>query len=101
MDLTLIAIGLGLLAVVYGIIEAPLRGWDHPLVISALVMGVGLLAVVGSGRGLTKIMPLLSGDPVERPSAVVSQSIMAVLAIIFVALCIKSFRDARRGRVAV
>src|SRR5688572_2296110 len=61
---------------------------------------LGLLAVLGSGRALTKIAPLMAGEPVERPSAVIAQAIMAVLGIIFVALCVKSFRDARRGRAA-
>jgi EmrB/QacA subfamily drug resistance transporter len=35
---------IGLVAFVYGIIEAPDKGWDSPLVIGALVLGVGLLA---------------------------------------------------------
>jgi hypothetical protein len=61
---------------------------------------LGLLAVLGAGRGLTQIGPLLAGEPVERPNAVIAQSIMAVLGLIFVVLCIKSFRDARRNRVA-
>jgi hypothetical protein len=62
---------------------------------------LGLLAVLGSGRGLTKIVPLMSGETVERPAAVIAQSVMAVLGLIFVVLCIKSFRDARRNRVAM
>ena len=60
---------------------------------------LGLLAVLGAGRGLIKILPLLSGEPVERPNAVIAQALMAVLGLIFVALCIKSFIDARRQRV--
>ena len=61
---------------------------------------LGLLAVLGSGRGLTRIVPLIAGEPVDRPGAVIAQAIMAVLGIIFVALCIKSFRDARRSRAS-
>ncbi len=57
---------------------------------------VGLLAVLGSGRGLSKILPLTSGEPVDRPNAVIAQAVMAVLGLIFLVLCIKSFRDARR-----
>ncbi|MEV4511212.1 MFS transporter [Dactylosporangium sp. NPDC049525] len=37
----------GLVAFVYGVIEAPRRGWDDPLVIVAIAGGVGLLAVFG------------------------------------------------------
>jgi hypothetical protein len=61
---------------------------------------VGLLGLAGSLRGLLKLPALLSGDPLERPAAVIAQSIMAVLMGIFVALCIKSFIDARRNRSA-
>ena len=59
---------------------------------------VGLLGFAGSVPGLLKLPDLLGGDAVERPAAVIAQSIMAVLMGIFVALCIKSFVDARRTR---
>ena len=61
---------------------------------------LGLLGFLGSVRGLTKLPALLSGAPLERPAAVAAQSIMAVLCLIFVALCVKSFIDARRGKKA-
>jgi EmrB/QacA subfamily drug resistance transporter len=35
----------GLLSLVYGLIEAPNRGWSEPLVVSGLVGGVALLAI--------------------------------------------------------
>jgi hypothetical protein len=60
---------------------------------------VGLLGFLGSVRGLTKIADVLAGNPVDRPNAVIAQSIMAVLTGIYVALCIKSFIDARRSRL--
>ena len=59
---------------------------------------LGLLGFLGSARGLTKLPALLSGAPLERPAAVATQSIMAVLCLIFVALCVKSFIDARKAR---
>jgi hypothetical protein len=59
---------------------------------------VGLLGFLGSVPGLLKLPALLSGAPLERPAAVATQSIMAVLCLVFVALCVKSFIDARRGR---
>jgi hypothetical protein len=60
---------------------------------------LGVIAFFGSGRGLTKIWPLLAGEPVDRPSAVIAQALMALLSLIFVALCVKSFIDARRSRI--
>ncbi len=61
---------------------------------------VGLLGFAGTVRGLMKLPTLLSGGEVQRPQAVVSQSIMALLMLVFLALCIKSFIDARRARSA-
>lgn len=59
---------------------------------------VGLLGFLGSVGGLLELGPLLSGGDVERPMAVIAQSIMAVLMAVYVAMCVKSFIDARRSR---
>jgi lysylphosphatidylglycerol synthetase-like protein (DUF2156 family) len=60
---------------------------------------LGVLGLLGSARGLLKLPVLLSGGALERPAAVAAQSAMAVLCLAFVALCVKSFLDARRSRV--
>jgi EmrB/QacA subfamily drug resistance transporter len=54
----LVTVGLG--AVVFGLIEAPARGWVDPLVVAALVGGVAALAgfVVVEGRISQPMMPL-------------------------------------------
>jgi hypothetical protein len=57
---------------------------------------VGILGFAGSASGLAKIGAVLAGDPVERPAAVITQSIMAVMMLAFVYLCIRSFVIARR-----
>lgn len=65
--------------------------------------GAVLLALVGflgSLSGLMKLPALLSAQPPDRPAAVAAQSAMALLSVIFVALCVKSFVDARRARGA-
>ncbi len=61
---------------------------------------VGLIGFLGSVRGLTKLPSLVIGDFVTRPAAIVSQSIMALLMLVFVALCVKSFIAARRSRAS-
>jgi hypothetical protein len=94
----LIPAGFGVVFCILGALARDDRKRKHAMHAAALL---GLLAVLGSGRGLTKIGPLLAGQPVERPAAVIAQSIMALLGIVFVALCIKSFRDARRSRAAL
>lgn len=63
-----------------------------------IAAAVGVLGVAGSARGLAKIGAVLAGEPVERPAAVISQSIMAVLLLAFVYLCVRSFIVARRNR---
>ena len=63
-----------------------------------VVVLVSLLGFLGAARGLLKLPQLLSdASQLERPAAVVSQSIMAVLCLIFVALAIGSFVKARGG----
>lgn len=61
---------------------------------------VGLIGFLGSVPGLLKLPALLSGAQLERPAAAATQSIMAVLCLVFVALCVKSFIDARRSKKA-
>lgn len=61
---------------------------------------IGLLGFLGAARGLGGLMDLLSGSEVQRPAAVISQSVMAILMAVFVAFCVRSFIDARRARIA-
>jgi len=61
-----------------------------------------LLAILGLGGsfgGLTTLISsLFSGETPDRLSAVIGQSIMAALCILFLILGIKSFVDARKER---
>lgn len=59
---------------------------------------VGVLGFLGSARGLGNLIPLLAGQEVARPGAVIAQSIMAILMLIFTFLCVRSFINARRNR---
>ncbi len=52
---------------------------------------VGIIGFLGSVSGLIKLPSLLAGGQFERPHAIVLQSIMAVLCLIFIGLCVKSF----------
>jgi sulfite exporter TauE/SafE len=61
---------------------------------------IGLVGFLGSVPGLMKLPSLLAGQEVARPAAVISQSIMGALTAVFVALCVKSFVDARKARQA-
>jgi preprotein translocase subunit Sss1 len=61
-----------------------------------LAMGVALVGILGSVRGLWGLAAMVSGGVVERPVAVVSQSVMAVVLIWYLMKGIQSFRQARR-----
>lgn len=60
---------------------------------------IGLLGLLGTARSLTKLPAVFAGTA-ERPEAVAVQAVFAVLCLIFLALCVKSFIDARRARNA-
>ncbi len=59
---------------------------------------LGLLGFLGSARGLVQLPALLAGEPLARPAAVAGQSLTAVLCLVFVILCVRSFVAARRKR---
>lgn len=75
-----VALGLGLLA------RSPhLR--TGALGSAALLSGLG---IAGSAKGLAKLPELLSGGEVERPAAVISQSIMAGLSALHLAMAARA-----------
>lgn len=83
-----------LLAIAGGVSLKSLKHGGH---IAALV---GLLGFLGTASKIGKLPALLSGEPVERAAAVGVQASFAILCLIFVGLCVKSFIDARRGKKA-
>jgi len=93
----LIPAAFGLLLAVFG---AMARDDKKRKMAMHIAVTVGLLGFLGTVPGLLKIGALLSGGEVARPAAVVSQSIMAVLMAVYVAMCVKSFIDARKKRAS-
>lgn len=91
----LIPAGFGVLFLVLGLIARNPKSRKHAMHIAAML---GVLGILGSARGLARLPALLSGEDVSRPAAVAAQSAMAAILIVFVALCVKSFVDARRAR---
>ena len=61
-----------------------------------VILVLAVLGFLGSVRGLIKIFSLLAGEDVTRPFAVIVQSSMAVICLIYIALWIKAFIDERR-----
>lgn len=63
--------------------------------------GAALVGLIGALGGLGMSVPkLLKSEPLARPIAVYSQLALGILAVIFVALAVKSFIDARKARRA-
>ncbi len=67
----------------------------HAMHIAALF---GLLGTLGGlGMGLPKLGAVLEGTA-QRPVAVIMQISMGLVALVFLALCVKSFIDVRRAK---
>jgi len=58
---------------------------------------VALLGFLGSARGLLQIGALMNGTA-ARPAAVISQTIMAVLTLVYIVMAVRSFVQARANR---
>ncbi len=91
----LIPAGFGLVMLLLGVLARKEHWRKHAMHLAA---ALGLVGLVATASGLRKLVTLLTGGDVERPAAVISQSIMAVTCAVFVGLCVKSFIDARRAR---
>ena len=82
-----------LLSGILALVRPDLR--KHAMHVAAVF---GLLGTVGGlGMGLPKIGALMAGTA-QRPVAVVMQISMGLIALVFLALCVKSFIDARRAK---
>ncbi|MCH9651024.1 MAG: hypothetical protein K0U98_22565 [Deltaproteobacteria bacterium] len=61
---------------------------------------LGIIAFLCTALSLPKALILFSGEGVERSSAVLIEAAMALLSGIFVALCVRSFIEAKKARKA-
>ena len=86
---------IGLPLVVAGAL-ARREAWRRHAMHAAALLGT--LGGLGSLRGAVKLPALLAGTEVARPAAVAAQAITALLCLVFVALCVRSFVNARRER---
>jgi len=72
--------------------EKTRRLWMH------VAVTVGLLGFLFTTPGLIDVLRMMRGVAVRRPAAAEAQSIMWVICGVFVALCVRSFINARRKR---
>jgi hypothetical protein len=92
---SLIPAFIGLPMIVAGLLARREALRRHAMHAAALL---GTLGLLGSLRGAIQLPALLGGEAVARPAAVAAQSITAALCLVFVALCVRSFVNARRQR---
>jgi hypothetical protein len=91
----LIPSAFGLVFELLGVLALKPNLRKHAMHAAALLAVVGFLGTV---RGVGKAITLMQGSDVERPQAAVAQSVMALLCLVFLALCVNSFVAARRNR---
>jgi hypothetical protein len=93
----LIPAAFGLLLIVFGALA---RDEKRRKMAMHIAVTVGLLGFLGTVGGLVDLPTVISGGTVARPAAVISKSIMALLMLVYVGMCVKSFIDARRRRAS-
>ena len=81
----------GAVLVLLGWIAGHERYRKHAVGVAAAIAVLGFLGAV---PGLVGLWDLVSGAEVQRPTAVVSQSVMAILMAVFIGLCVRSFMGA-------
>lgn len=72
------------------------RNADKRKLAMHLAVLLGVLGLAGTVPGLLKIGTVLD-DSAERPEAIIVQSAMAIVCLIYVLLCIRSFMSARKS----
>lgn len=82
----LIPAGFGTAALGLGLLEPRVSAKRGVLGGGALV---GLLGFLGAARGLSRLPALLRGEKIDRPAAVIAQSVMAGLSAAYVALTLR------------
>jgi hypothetical protein len=92
----LIPAAFGLLLLVAGLLARDERKRMHAMHAAVVI---ALLGFLGSFRGLLGIGTVLDGTAV-RPAAIVAQTIMALLTLVYIVAAVRSFIQARRARRA-
>ena len=60
---------------------------------------LGLLGFLGTVMGLIQYLQMLAGKAAKNPAATESKAAMALLCLVYVLLCVRSFVAARKARL--
>lgn len=94
----LIPAALGLLLGIFGLLALSPDPGRRKLFMHINVT-LGLLGFLGTIMGLIQWFQMMAGATVKNPPATESKAAMALLCLIYVALCVRSFIAARRARL--
>ncbi len=89
---------LGLLLGIFGVLSLSPDAGRRKLFMHINVT-LGLLGFLGTAMGLIQWFQMLAGAATKNPPATESKAAMAILCLIYVALCVRSFIAARRARM--
>jgi hypothetical protein len=97
---TLIPAGFGLLLVIFGAL-ANTPDSKRRMLFMHIAVTIGLLGFLGTIPGILATLRRAFGQIVASPvrDAAIVQTIMGTICLIFVALCVRSFIQARRARI--
>lgn len=87
----------GIAILVASVIALHERYLKHAMHVAVLI---SVLLFLGSSRGLMGLMKIMQGEEVARPLAVKVQAFSAILSLIFIAVSVVSFIQARRARLS-
>lgn len=87
----------GVVFVIFGVLGGKEKLYIYMMYGAAALALAGL---AGSARGLLEVFTLISGGSVERPGAVITQAIMAIMLIGYLIQVIKSFIAAQNTKEA-
>jgi hypothetical protein len=92
----LIPAAFGILFIILGFIARKETLRRHAMHGAAVL---SLLGIAGTASGVLSTITLIGGGTVERPEAAVAKAAMAVICLVFLALAVRSFINARRNPV--
>lgn len=85
----------GLLLAILGFVGKSKENLRKHLMHAAVL--IGLVGFVATASSFLKIASVINGTA-DRPAAVIAQFATAIVCLVFVILCVKSFVDARKAR---
>jgi hypothetical protein len=94
----LIPAALGLLLAIFGALSFSPDAGRRKLFMHINVT-LGLLGFLGTVMGLIQWFQMLAGATLKNPPATESKAVMALLCLVYVALCVRSFIAARKARL--